>query len=118
MFNNKKFDIGLSWAKAFNVWSQIGIIAGAINFCMMIGVFYTTTVRAKWDVPFWLYLMVIIVGIILAISFVLKWGISGYYRFLSKQSEISIINRKVDLLLEKNGIGEKELSDAGIEDKK
>lgn len=113
----KKVDIGLTWAKIFNVWAQIGAVAGAINFCMMIGVFYTTTVRAKWDLPFFVYILIILFGIVIAISFVLKWGISGYYRFLSKQSEIAMINKKQDLILKKIGITDKELIDAGIKDK-
>lgn len=113
-----KIDIGLTWAKIFNVWAQIGAVAGLVNFCMMIGVFYTTTIQPNLNIPIWLYLMAIVICIIIAITFVLKWGISGYYRFLSKQSELSMMHRKIDLLLSKQGIGEKELQDAGIEDKK
>ena len=114
----RKFDIGLTWAKIFNVWAQIGAVAGLVNFCMMIGVFYTTTIQPSLDIPLWLYLMVIFIGIVIAISFVLKWGISGYYRFLSKQSELSMMHKKIDLLLSKQGIGEKELKDAGFEDRR
>ena len=90
-----KLDIGLIWAKYVNIWGQIGSVAGTVNFIMMLGVFYTTTLRPTIDIPLWMYILIVVVGTILAVTFVLKVGISGYYRFFSKTSELSETNKRV-----------------------
>lgn len=91
-----KLDVGLIWAKGINIWGQVGSVAGAVNFLMMIGVFYTTTAKPIWLIPLWVYLSVIIVGGVFVIGFIITKGISGYYRFLSEQSRIDEVERKVD----------------------
>lgn len=94
-----KVDIGLVWAKGLNIWVQLGVIAGIINTLMLIGVFYTTTVYPNFPIPFWIYMLVIVLAATFWIGFVVKYGISGYYRFLSRRSEISQINERVSLIL-------------------
>jgi len=94
-----KIDIGLIWAKYLNIWGQLGSVVGAVNTLMMIGVFYTTTVKPSLAIPIWLYLVTMVVGVVAMIGFILRWGISGYYRFWSNQSDITSVNRKIDLIM-------------------
>ena len=94
-----KIDIGLTWAKGINIWGQLGMIAGIANTFMLIGVFYTTTIYPNFSIPLWLYIVAIIFVATSAITFILKYGISGYYRFFSRQSEMSEINKKVSLIM-------------------
>jgi ABC-type uncharacterized transport system permease subunit len=94
-----KFDVGLIWAKIVNIWGQLGTVAGIVNTLMMIGVFYTTTLYPNFKVPLWLYIVVIAIGAGGVVWFIIKIGISGYYRFFSKQSEITEANRKIDLII-------------------
>lgn len=105
---NSKIDIGLSWAKAVNVWGQIGLFAGVANTVMLIGVLYTTTVAPKFSIPFWLYILIIMIAAIVCIIFVMKIGISGYYRFFSQQSELSQVNKKVSKIMKRLNIEEDE----------
>jgi len=102
-----KLDVGLIWAKYVNTWGQIGTVASTVNFLMMLGVFYTTTLKPNIDIPLWLYITVVMIGVILATTFVLKVGISGYYRFFSNRSELSETNRRVKLIMDHLGIDEK-----------
>jgi hypothetical protein len=92
-------DIGLIWAKIVNIWGQVGTIAGAVNFVMMVGVFYTTTVYPNFKIPIWSYILIIVLGAVIVIGFILKWGISGYYRYFSNQSELSEVHRKLNLVM-------------------
>ncbi len=57
-----KLDVGLMWAKIVNIWGQLGTVAGAVNVMMMVGVFYTTTIKPSLPIPLWLYLMMIVLG--------------------------------------------------------
>lgn len=107
----KKIDVGLAWAKYVNTWSQIGVVASTVNFSMMLGVFYTTTLKPTLDIPLWAYILFVLSGVAMAIVFALKVGISGYYRFFSKTSELSETNRRVQendrklrLIMDKLGI--------------
>ena len=95
MILKRKIDVGLIWAKYVNTWGQVGSVAGTVNMIMMLGVFYTTTLKPNVDVPLWLYILVVIVAATAMILFVLKVGISGYYRFFSKQSEMGETNKRV-----------------------
>ncbi len=109
-----KIDIGLIWAKYVNIWGQIGSAAGTVNFIMMLGVFYTTTLGPAINIPLWLYILIITIGAILAVTFVIKIGISGYYRFFSAQSEVADTNKRVQETDRKLGLIIRHL---GIEDK-
>jgi len=109
----RKVDVGLVWAKYVNTWGQVGSVAGTVNMIMMLGVFYMTTLKPNVDVPLWLYILVVIIAASLIVLFVLKVGISGYYRFFSKQSEVSEINKRVQENDKKLGIIMEHL---GIED--
>lgn len=107
-------DVGLVWAKIVNIWGQVGTVAGIVNFVMMLGVFYTTTVYPNIKIPIWLYLFIVIIGASLVIGFIIKWGISGYFRYFSNLSEITKINNKVcdlekniDLIMKHFNIDEK-----------
>jgi len=111
MANRSKIDIGLTWAKYVNTRGQVGAVAGTANLIMMLGVFYTTTLRPAMAIPLWLYVLVVVVAAVSMILFVLKIGISGYYRFFSKQSEVAETNkrvqendRKLRLIMDKLGI--------------
>lgn len=110
-----KLDIGLIWAKYVNCWGQVGAVAGTANLIMMLGVFYTTTLRPSLAVPLWLYVLVVFVAASTGVIFVLKVGISGYYRFFSKQSEVAETNkrvqetdRKLKVIMDKLGIEDNE----------
>lgn len=106
----KKFDIGLLWAKYVNTWGQVGAVVGTVNFIMLLGVFYTTTIEpSSLSVPLWLYMLVIVVGAVIGVTFVLKIGISGYYRFFSNQSELSQANRRIKMIMEKLEIAEEDI---------
>lgn len=114
MSEPRKLDIGLTWAKYINIWSQIGAVAGTANLVMMLGVFYTTTLRPSLAVPLWIYITVVAVSAATSVAFVLKVGISGYYRFFSKTSELSETNkrvqetdRKLELIIKHLGIDDK-----------
>ena len=107
----RKIDIGITWAKYVNTWGQVGAVAGTANLIMMLGVFYTTTLRPAVAIPLWLYILVVVVSATFGVLFVLKIGISGYYRFFSKQSEVAETNlrvqendRKLRLIMDKLGI--------------
>jgi glucan phosphoethanolaminetransferase (alkaline phosphatase superfamily) len=91
-------DIGLVWGKIANIWGQVGIIASVVSFIMTIGIFYTTTAYPNWGLPLWAYLLIIIIGAIFVIGFIVKWGISGYYRFFSNQSAITSLHSRIDEL--------------------
>ncbi len=95
----QKIDIGLVWAKGVNIWGQLGTIAGIVNTLMLVGVFYTTTLYPKFPIPFWAYILIVLLAATLCIGFIIKFGISGYYRFLSRRSEISQINERVSLIM-------------------
>lgn len=97
--NIPRIDVGLTWAKGINIWGQLGMVAGMANTFMMIGVFYTTTIYPNFEIPLWLYIVAIFFVIVFAICFILKYGISGYYRFFSRQSELSEVNKKVSLIM-------------------
>lgn len=111
----RKLDVGLIWAKYVNTWVQIGTVAGTANLLMMLGVFYTTTLRPALAVPLWLYILVIVVSAVVGVLFAIKVGISGYYRFFSQNSELSETNkrvqesdRKLNLIMEHLGITDTE----------
>jgi len=93
--SKRKVDVGLVWAKYVNTWGQVGAVAGTANLIMMLGVFYTTTLRPAVDIPLWLYILVVVMAATTGVIFVLKIGISGYYRFFSKQSELAETNKRV-----------------------
>ena len=90
-----KIDIGLIWAKFVNTYGQVGAVAGTVQMLSTLAILYTTTIQPHADVPVWLYILVILSGAALMITFVLKVGISGYYRFFSKTSELSATNKQV-----------------------
>lgn len=109
--SKRKIDIGLVWAKFVNTYGQVGAVAGTVQMLSTLAILYTTTIQPNADVPVWLYILVIVAGATLAITFVLKIGISGYYRFFSKQSEVAETNkrvqetdRKLALIMDKLGI--------------
>ena len=102
----RRLDIGLIWAKYVNTWGQIGAVAGTVNFIMMLGVFYATTLKPAFNIPMWLYVLIVVVSAVLATTFVLRIGISGYYRFFSERSELSETNRRVKLIMNHLGIDE------------
>jgi len=113
----RNMDVGLVWAKYVNTWGQVGAVAGTANLLMMLGVFYTTTLRPSLAVPLWLYITVVVVAALTGIVFVLKVGISGYYRFFSKTSELSETNKRVQETDRKLGliITHLEIEDTGKE---
>ena len=102
----RNMDVGLVWAKYVNTWGQVGAVAGTANLIMMLGVFYTTTLRPSLAVPLWLYITVVVVAAATGIVFVLKVGISGYYRFFSKTSELSEANKRIKMIMDHLGIDE------------
>lgn len=99
-----KIDIGLVWAKVVNIWGQLGTVAGIANTIMLLIVTYTTTIEPKFHTPLWLYIAVIIIAFAVGVYFILKVGISGYYRFLSNQSELSEVHRKLNLVMKQLNI--------------
>jgi len=106
-----KIDVGLIWAKYVNTWGQVGTVASTVSFIMMLGVFYTTTLYPALEMPLWMYIIIILIGMTLVIFFVLTIGISGYFRFFSNRSELSETNkrvqetdRKLELIMAKLGI--------------
>ena len=94
-----KTDLGLSWAKLLVILGQVGAIYGMVNSIMLIGIFYMTTIRPEFGIPLWPYLLAVIFVIISLVSFILKIGISGYYRFFNQQSAIDRIDQKLDWLI-------------------
>lgn len=99
-----KIDIGLIWAKIVNIWGQLGTVAGIANTIMLLVVTYSTTIEPKFHIPLWLYITSIIICAILGITFILKYGLSGYYRFLSNQSELTQVNKRVKLIMDRMGL--------------
>ncbi len=94
-----KPDVGLAWAKLLAIIGQVGAIQGAVNSVMLIGIFYTTTVKPNFPIPIWLYLLIVISVLLGAIIFSLSLGISGYYRFFNQQSSVEKINKKLTLVM-------------------
>lgn len=95
-------DIGLWWAKYINIWGQAGAVVGTFNFIMLLAVFYTTSIGpSKYSIPLWLYISIVVVGTVIGVVFVMKVGISGYYRFFSQKSEMSQINKRVKLIMDR-----------------
>ena len=103
-----KLDIGLIWAKYVNTWGQVGAVAGTVQMLSTLAILYTTTIQPNMDIPIWLYVLVIASGTAVMVTFVLKIGISGYYRFFSSRSELSETNRRVKLIMDHLGIPEDE----------
>jgi hypothetical protein len=109
--SRRKIDIGLTWAKYVNTYGQVGAVAGTVQMISTLAILYTTTIQPNIAIPVWLYVLVIAVGAILVVTFVLKVGISGYYRFFSQSSELAETNmrvqendRKLKLIMDKLGI--------------
>lgn len=102
--NNLKFDVGLIWAKFMSIWSQVGVIQGIFNTVMLVAVFYTTTISPVFQISFWLYITVIVVLSVPVLAFIIKVGISGYYRFINQQTKIEEIDRITKLIAEKMGV--------------
>ena len=67
-----KIDLGLSWAKFLAVYGQVASILGVLNSLMLVGIFYTTTLKPVISIPLWLYLMAVLLGIGGVIVFV-QW---------------------------------------------
>jgi hypothetical protein len=105
-----KIDIGLIWAKIVNIWGQFGTVAGIANTIMLLVVTYSTTIEPKFHIPLWLYITTIVIAVILGVAFILKWGISGYYRFLSNQSELSQVNKRIELIMKHLNIEDKDVN--------
>ena len=103
-----KLDIGLIWAKFVNTYGQVGAVAGVVQMLSTLAILYTTTIQPNMDIPIWLYILVIASGAALMITFVLKVGISGYYRFFSNRSELSETNRRVKLIMNHLGIADED----------
>ena len=99
-----KLDIGLIWAKFVNTYGQVGAVAGVVQMLSTLAILYTTTIQPNMDIPIWLYILIIASGAALMVTFVLKIGISGYYRFFSNRSELSETNRRVKLIMNHLGI--------------
>jgi len=107
---DRDLDLGLLWAKYINTWGQVGAVVGTVNFIMLVGVFYTTSIEpSRIHIPLWLYVLVIFIGAVIGVTFVLKIGIAGYYRFFSQQSELSQVNLRVKILMNHFGIDESEM---------
>lgn len=98
----KKMDIGLIWAKWMNISGQMGAVQGAASIIMLLIVTYTTSLKGV--IPLWIYVTAVILGVVVLIVFVVKIGISGYYRFFNQQSAMNRIERKLNLLLKEKGI--------------
>lgn len=90
----KKMDVGITWGKIINIWGQIGVVQGVINTIMLFVVTYNTSLKNL--LPVWLYILIIVISIICIVGFVLRIGISGYYRFFNQQSAMNRIESKVD----------------------
>ena len=110
-FRGQKVDIGIIWAKYVNTWGQVGAVAGTVQMLSTLAILYTTTIQPNIDISVWLYILIITSSATLLITFVLKIGISGYYRFFSKQSEVAETNlrvqendRKLKLVMDHLGI--------------
>lgn len=104
-----RMDIGLIWAKYVNIYGQLGSLAGILSMVMTIGIFYTTTLYPIVKIPFWLYVLIITVGAGLVVWFILKIGISGWYRYFSQQSELHQANVKMDAIMEHLGMNWEEI---------
>ncbi|MCK9599018.1 MAG: hypothetical protein M0R06_08265 [Sphaerochaeta sp.] len=106
-----KIDVGLAWAKYVNIYGQVGAVAGTVQMMSTLAILYTTTIQPNMNIPIWLYVLAIIAGTVLAVTFVLKVGISGYYRFFNQHSDLAETNervqetdRKLKLIMDKLGI--------------
>lgn len=97
-------DAGLAWGKFLNIIGQAGTIQGLINSLLLIGIFYTTTARPEFGIPLWLYLLVVVSVIFAVVIFILKVGISGYYRFFNQQSAVGEIDQKMDRIIKHLGM--------------
>ena len=95
-----KIDVGLVWAKYVNIYGQLGSLAGIVSMIMTIGIFYTTTLYPIIKVPLWAYILTILVGASIVVWFILKIGISGWYRYFAQQSELHQANAKMDAIME------------------
>ena len=102
----RNMDVGLIWAKFVNTYGQVGAVAGTVQMLSTLAILYTTTIQPNIDVPIWLYILIIVSGAVLMITFVLKIGISGYYRFFSKTSELAQTNKRVKMIMDHLGIEE------------
>lgn len=96
----KKFDVGMFWGSIINIWGQVGVVFGIANTIMLLGVFYTTTARAYISFP--LYIVIVVVLGTSTLAFILKVGISGYYRFFTKQTSLSKVDEKLDNIIKDN----------------
>ena len=97
-------DIELAWGKVLIIIVQAGAVYSLINSLMLIGIFYTTTARPEFGIPLWLYLLVVTAVIFSLVIFILKIGISGYYRFFNQQSAMDKIDQKVDRIIKHLGM--------------
>jgi len=97
---NNNVDIGLKWAHLMAIWGQVGMIQSMINTIMLLGVFYTTTAKPAWDIPIGAYILLLVIVGISTLVFILRWGISGYYRYFSQRSELAEVQRDVKKILE------------------
>lgn len=94
--HNKHVDIGMTWAHFLAVYSQLGVVLSIYNTIMIFGVFYINI--ASHYVSLYLFFVIAVAGVGLWVLFILKVGISGYYRFLNDQSALTRIERRLDAL--------------------
>ncbi len=98
--------IGMFWAMVINTWGQLGVIAGIFNTLVLISVLYSTWLKDL--LPFWVYSLIVTICTILAIIFIIKIGIAGYYEFFNKQSALDRVEKKLDRITKKLGITDEE----------
>ncbi len=101
---------GMAWGAFVQLYSQLTMIQGMVNTLMLLGVFYSTNLKGIWpDIPWWAYLVGLMV-ISLGLSvFLIMVGIPGIYKYGRRFMRTTQVEDKLDLIIKHLNIDTGEL---------
>lgn len=77
--------IGRTWAYSLNVVAQLGTLISIVNSIMVAGLFYQNILSLV--MPLWVFAALSIVGVSVAVVFIIRVGIPAYYRFMCQMMQ-------------------------------
>ncbi|MFC1950035.1 hypothetical protein ACFLW0_07700 [Chloroflexota bacterium] len=103
-------NIGSIWGRFIVYYNQAGMVQGFVNSVVLLVMLYSTTIKPAVDVPVWLYILIVIIGIGLLVLFIRTIGITGYFSYFKQLSALSELERMItsqqnDLALIKKHLG-------------
>ncbi len=89
--------VGRTWAQFLQIWGQVSVVYSLISMLMLLATTYTVTLRfLPFKLPWWGYLLLLILGFVVASVFVRQIGIPGNFEYVKEKSDINKLNKKMD----------------------